>query len=211
MRVQFRGEIDGIEGELNKRGGGFASLSSGSFVVTFADKIEAELLKRSEIARKALGNALQLQDFHLDAILTPQLKSDLKAVWDAETNDLYGWYQKRVQNAQSEKAEQRPFKVSADKAFMNIFVDLENKALAFGSSDRHSEQEVNMGNLPILKDATRVAVVHGRNDKARNSMFALLRALDLKPLEFTEAILFLKRVPILAPFWRRYLVSRRPS
>lgn len=39
-----------------------------------------------------------------------------------------------------------------------------------------------------VADLRRVAVVHGRDSAAKDSLFALLRALDLRPLEWTELI-----------------------
>ncbi len=39
-------------------------------------------------------------------------------------------------------------------------------------------------------DSRRVFVVHGRNLKARDAMFSFLRALDLSPIEWTEAVSF---------------------
>lgn len=40
----------------------------------------------------------------------------------------------------------------------------------------------------IASDPRRVFVVHGRNDAVRDSMFAFLRALDLAPIEWDQAI-----------------------
>ncbi len=37
-------------------------------------------------------------------------------------------------------------------------------------------------------DPTKVFVVHGRNDAARAAMFTFLRAIGLKPIEWTEAV-----------------------
>ena len=39
-----------------------------------------------------------------------------------------------------------------------------------------------------LRDAKKVMVVHGRNDKARAAMFIFLRALGLSPVEWEEAV-----------------------
>jgi len=48
-----------------------------------------------------------------------------------------------------------------------------------------------MSNGPTLsKDASKVFVVHGRNEAARMAIFDFLRALDLKPVEWNEAIAF---------------------
>ena len=38
------------------------------------------------------------------------------------------------------------------------------------------------------KDSRRVFVVHGRNEKLRQSMFIFLRSIGLKPIEWTEAV-----------------------
>lgn len=40
----------------------------------------------------------------------------------------------------------------------------------------------------IAKDTSKVFVVHGRNSKARNALFTFLRALHLRPLEWTQAV-----------------------
>ena len=46
----------------------------------------------------------------------------------------------------------------------------------------------------------KVFVVHGRNSQLRDGMFAFLRALDLKPLEFGEAVNAVgKPMPFIAP------------
>ena len=39
-----------------------------------------------------------------------------------------------------------------------------------------------------MPDARKVFVVHGRNEQARVAMFDFLRALDLRPLEFSEVV-----------------------
>jgi predicted nucleotide-binding protein len=41
---------------------------------------------------------------------------------------------------------------------------------------------------PEISDRRRVFVVHGRNELARDAMFALLRAIGLDPLEWSEAV-----------------------
>lgn len=40
----------------------------------------------------------------------------------------------------------------------------------------------------MAQDPRRVAVVHGRNDAAREGMYLLLRALDLQPVEWEQAV-----------------------
>lgn len=41
---------------------------------------------------------------------------------------------------------------------------------------------------PVSPDPRSVFVVHGRNLKARDAMFAFLRSLDLKPMEWNQAV-----------------------
>src|SRR5688572_10708751 len=43
--------------------------------------------------------------------------------------------------------------------------------------------------VPLRKDRRRVFVVHGRDSAARVALFELLRAFDLRPLEWSEAVL----------------------
>jgi len=45
-----------------------------------------------------------------------------------------------------------------------------------------------LAELPRAKDSRTVFVVHGRDEEIRSSMFAFLRAINLKPLEWTEVI-----------------------
>jgi predicted nucleotide-binding protein len=42
----------------------------------------------------------------------------------------------------------------------------------------------------VIGDARRVFVVHGRNLRARDAMFAFLRSVDLNPIEWSEAVSF---------------------
>lgn len=42
--------------------------------------------------------------------------------------------------------------------------------------------------IAIVSDPRIVFVIHGRNEKARDSLFQFLRAIDLRPLEWSEAV-----------------------
>ena len=131
-RAEFGTRISEIEGEANARGGGVASLSSGTFVRQFVDAIETELRSRTQVARKALGNAVDSQKLNLRPEIVEQVKKAIRKVWSEETEDLREWYQKRVKSANKEIAEEHPFERSEQVAFQRIFVGLENKALAPG-------------------------------------------------------------------------------
>ncbi len=54
--------------------------------------------------------------------------------------------------------------------------------------DRTQAEENKVPNNPGTPDPKRVMVVHGRNEKARKALFELLRAVDLNPIEWGEAI-----------------------
>ncbi|MDA2935124.1 nucleotide-binding protein [Acidobacteria bacterium AH-259-D05] len=167
-RAEFRTRISEIEGEANARGGGVASLSSGTFVGQFVDAIETELRSRTQVARKALGNAVDSQKLNLRPEIVEQVKEAIRKVWSEETEDLREWYQKRVKSANKGIAEEPPFEPIAEAAFQGVFVDIENRALG--------------------GDARKVFVVHGRNEELRRAMFSFLRSLDLDPIEWTHAI-----------------------
>jgi predicted nucleotide-binding protein len=51
-----------------------------------------------------------------------------------------------------------------------------------------SGEAVRITQAPLPTSSRTVFVVHGRNDKLRESMFSFLRALGLKPLEWSQAI-----------------------
>lgn len=53
-------------------------------------------------------------------------------------------------------------------------------------SDPHSASSPRMNSA--MPDRRKVFVVHGRDDRLRNDFFAFLRSLDLKPIEWSEAI-----------------------
>jgi hypothetical protein len=134
----FLREIPRIEGEVNKQGGGVASLSSGSFVARFADEIESELVKRSELARRAFSDALKLQEVHISPAFAEEVKKYVRPVWNEETDDLCKWYQKRVQTADPAIAQQSPFESSTEQSLLGVFVDIENRALAPGFLARNA-------------------------------------------------------------------------
>jgi len=130
-RVKFEPEISKIEGKVNKMGGGQGSLSSGQAVYHFAIAIEAELDNRGRVAGEALGKAIDSQELKVRKKTVKQLKVSIRKVWNEETRDLSGWYQKRV-SVNNVTATERPFESSAEAALQGVFVDIENKALVPG-------------------------------------------------------------------------------
>lgn len=53
---------------------------------------------------------------------------------------------------------------------------------------RARNAESNLESRPATSDATSVFVVHGRNSAVRDAMFSFLRAIGLKPIEWSEAV-----------------------
>lgn len=138
-RAAFESEMQGIEGEVNKQLGGVGSLSAGLPVYLFVLAIEAELRNRSQIAREALGKAIDLQSLHLRQKTVERVKQSIRKVWSEEIADLSDWYQNRVL-VHDEITEQRPFEPSADAAVQGVFVDIENRALAPGFLGRNKDK-----------------------------------------------------------------------
>ena len=101
-RAEFENERHRIEGEVNEQGGGVALLSSGLAVVRFADEVQRELRKRSELARRAIDEALTLQELRLRSAMAVELKEHIRRAWVEEIEDLREWYQKRVSGANEE-------------------------------------------------------------------------------------------------------------
>lgn len=138
-RAEFETEVHRIEGEVNKQLGGVGSLSAGLPVYLFVLEIEAELRNRGQIAREALGKAIDLQKLTLRQETVERVKEIIQEVWSEEIADLCGWYQKRVL-VDDEIAEQRPFEPSAETAVQGVFVDMENRALAPGFLGRNKDK-----------------------------------------------------------------------
>ncbi len=130
-RDEFEPEIHRIEGEVNEQLGGQGSLSSGIAVRRFATEIEAELRNRGQVAVEALGKAIDSQELKVRRKTVKQLKVSIRKVWDDETRDLSGWYQRMV-SVNNVIATERPFESSAEAALQGVFVDIENKALVPG-------------------------------------------------------------------------------
>jgi len=138
--AEFANEIHRIEGQANERGGGVALLSSGTFVGQFVDAIEAELRNRTLIASKALGRAVDSQKLNLRQATLEQVEESIRGVWSEGTEDLRDWYQQRVQRANEEIAEQRPFEPPSNQVLQGVFVDIENRALAPGFWGQNRDQ-----------------------------------------------------------------------
>ena len=130
-RAEFEPEIHKIEGKVNEQLGGQGSLSFGIAVGHFAVAIEAELRNRSQVAEEALGKAIDSQELKVRRKTVKQLKVSIRKVWDEETRDLSGWYQRMV-SVNNVIATERPFEPSAEAALQGVFVDIENKALVPG-------------------------------------------------------------------------------
>ncbi len=130
-KAEFVNEIHKIEGKANERGGGVAKLSSGTFLKDFVDAIETEHRNRSQIAKEALGKAIDFQKLKVSRKTVKQLKVSIRKVWDEETRDLSGWYQRMV-SVNNVIATERPFESSAEAALQGVFVDIEDKALVPG-------------------------------------------------------------------------------
>jgi len=130
-RAEFEPEIHKIEGKVNEQLGGQGSLSSGIAVRRFAIEIEAELRNRGQVAEEALGKAIDSQELKVRRKTVKQLKVSIRKVWDEETRDLSGWYQRMV-SVNNVIATERPFEPSAEAALQGVFVDIENKALVPG-------------------------------------------------------------------------------
>ena len=130
-RAKFEPEKSKIEGKVNKMGGGVGSLSAGLPVYHFAIAIEAELRNRGQVAEEALGKAIDSQELKVRRKTVKQLKVSIRKVWDEETRDLSGWYQ-RIVSVNNVIATERPFESSTEAALQGVFVDIENKALVPG-------------------------------------------------------------------------------
>jgi len=130
-RAKFETEKHRIEGEVNRQIGPAGNLSSGVAVHRFAIEIEAELRNRGQVAGEALGKAIDSQKLKVSRKTVKQLKVSIRKVWDEETQDLSGWYQKMV-SVNNVTAIERPFESSAEAALQGVFVDIENKVLVPG-------------------------------------------------------------------------------
>jgi len=130
-RAEFETEVHRIEGEVNRQLGGVGSLSAGLPVYLFVLAIEAELRNRGQIAREALGKAIDFQKLNLRQKTVEKVKESIREVWSEGTKDLHDWYRDRVL-VHDEIAKQRPFEPSAEAAVQGVFIDMENKALAPG-------------------------------------------------------------------------------
>ncbi len=130
-KAEFETEKYRIGGEVNRQIGPAGNLSSGVAVHRFAIEIEAELRNRGQVAGEALGKAIDSQKLKVSRKTVNQLKVSIRKVWDEETQDLSGWYQKMV-SVNNVNAIERPFESSAEAALQGVFVDIENKALVPG-------------------------------------------------------------------------------
>jgi hypothetical protein len=132
QKAQFHHEMNRIEGEVNKQGGGQASISSGIFVARFSSEIQRELNERAERAKCALSEALKLQERYISKSFAEEIKGHIRPVWNREICDLHDWYRLRVEGANTELEKQRPFEPASEQALAAVFVDIENRALAPG-------------------------------------------------------------------------------
>jgi len=139
-RAEFETEKHRIGGEVNRQIGPGGSLSSGVAIYRFAIEIEAELSRRSEIAREALRQALDSQKLNLRQETVEQVEESIHKVWSEGTEDLRDWYQERVQRANEAIAEERPFEPFSNQALQGVFVDIENRALAPGFWGQNRDQ-----------------------------------------------------------------------
>lgn len=72
------------------------------------------------------------------------------------------------------------------------------------SEARRAEEDAAPGGADQAADRRVVFVVHGRNDGARKAMFEFLRSIDLRPLEWSQAV---KATGEAAPYVGQVLVS----
>jgi hypothetical protein len=79
-------------------------------------------------------------------------------------------------------------------AFLKTIID-ENRYEQKGnnSSSLITPDPINHSEVKPMPDPKKVFVVHGRDDNLRRDFFAFLRALDLKPLEWSEALKLTKK------------------
>ena len=70
----------------------------------------------------------------------------------------------------------------------NEGTDVTNRFIIGPPGEEFEEQQVNIQQPRPATDAREVFVVHGRNLAARNALFDFLRAIDLHPLEWSEAV-----------------------
>jgi len=69
-----------------------------------------------------------------------------------------------------------------------LYSDKEEGDKFFNAHSTYPENEMISEASTLSKDTSKVFVVHGRNEAARMAIFDFLRALDLKPVEWNEAI-----------------------
>ena len=81
-----------------------------------------------------------------------------------------------------------PYGVSADN-FDSVGIDVTSEFIQGSPGSILPKQVVATTRLVPAPDAREVFVVHGRDTTARDALFEFLRAIDLHPLEWSEAVL----------------------
>src|SRR5215204_2725941 len=131
--------------------------------------------------REVNGQSTTRKDFFRDIFLSlkdeqkldfaKRVERETHSPLSKKTQDLYFLiYNKLPEPTDNELAQEKEFK--------NLFIDLFN-------SKPVAENSLTM---ETAKDTRKVFVVHGRNRAARNALFDFLRSLELRPIEWSEAV-----------------------
>jgi predicted nucleotide-binding protein len=183
---QLERDIQNTFNNLNSRNVLHSSIASNDISRVLSNEFKI----RADISWQSISRSIEIGDIEDLEALNSDLKEEIKHELNQERQRLVDLVQSRLRNMnlieylkgiENSLLQIQNLTISKHNAEINLHIDKQRKLSNTTSSNKTNKKET-------MPDNRKIFVVHGRDAHLRKEFFGFLRALNLQPLEWSDAI-----------------------